>query len=204
MANPGHDIEISALDAEANAQSGSDSQRWRSLIEKAQAGDKKAYNRLLKQLHPYIENVLRPGLSNPEWVNDITQDVLLSLHKSLHTYNPERPFKPWLMAIIHFRKSDFMRKHYASHDDRKVDFEEPAFFNRHVTSPVASGEFKDIEAALNMLPEQQRNVFQMMKIYGYSANEVATMTGMSTSAVKVSVHRSWKKIRNHYEKNDAT
>lgn len=177
----------------------SDDVQWRDLMQKAQAGDKQAYNTLLHQLQPYIENVLRPGVSNPEWARDITQDVLLSLHKSLHTYNPDRAFKPWLMAIIQFRKSDFMRKHYASHDDRKVDVEDPVIFNQHVTNAGGIGEYKDIQTALDALPEHQRHLFQLMKIYGYSANEVASMTGMSTTAVKVSVHRSWKKIRHYFE-----
>ena len=53
----------------------------------------------------------------------------------------------------------------------------------------------DIEAALKELPERQRKVFQMIKIEGYTAKEVANEMGMSVSAVKVSAHRTMVKLK---------
>ena len=54
---------------------------------------------------------------------------------------------------------------------------------------------KDIESALADLPENQRKVFEMIKIHGYSAKEVADEMGMSVSAVKVSAHRTMNKLK---------
>ncbi len=168
---------------------------WTQLATKAQAGDKLAYNRLLTDLSRYIPNVLVSGLANPDWAEDITQEVLISVHKSLKTYSADKPFKPWLMAIVNFRRTDFLRKHYAKRGDKQTPLDNVEFLKTHVTNPANAGEYKDIEAALDTLPADQRKVFEMIKIKGYTAIEVANETGMSVSAVKVSAHRTSKKLK---------
>ncbi|MEO0369675.1 MAG: hypothetical protein AAF197_12990, partial [Pseudomonadota bacterium] len=72
-------------------QNSSQEQRWSDLALKAQQCDKKAYNELLKEVAQFTASVVAPKLANPDWVNDVTQDVLMSVHKSLHTYSPDRP-----------------------------------------------------------------------------------------------------------------
>ncbi|MBL4805444.1 MAG: sigma-70 family RNA polymerase sigma factor, partial [Alphaproteobacteria bacterium] len=156
----------------------------------AQSGDKVAYNELLRDIAPFIRNYIFKSLANPEWADDITQEVLLSVHRSLNTYSPDRPFRPWLMAIINFRRTDFLRKHYNAREHKQTTLESTDFLKSHVTEPNHAGEYKDIEKALETLPEQQRKVFEMIKIQGYSAKEVANEMKMSVSAVKVSAHRT--------------
>lgn len=172
-------------------------QIWNEWAAKAQSGDKNAYALLLRDIIPYIKIVLSPSLANPDWVDDITQEVLISVHKSLKTYAPSKSFKPWLNAIISFRKADFLRSHYA----QKKKIEESAAAqgdvqeNDNVTKLPYAGELKDIEAALDALPEKQRAVFTKVRIEGYTVSDVAQEMDMSVSAVKVSVHRTAKKLQ---------
>ena len=170
-------------------------QMWQEWAEKAQAGDKKAYNLLLRDIVPYIRNFIGPKLANPDWVDDITQEVLISVHKSLKTYSPDRPFKPWLSTIISFRRTDFLRKHYSARDNVSTSTDSLEFMKSHVTEPLALGELKDVEKALESFPEKQRMVFILMKVQGYTAKEVADQLDMSESAVKVSVHRTTNKLK---------
>ena len=173
----------------------SSNDEWGALAQKAQGGDKQAYNQLLTALIPYIRNVLTPRLANIDWAEEITQEVLISVHKSLNTYSPEKPFKPWIMAIINFRRTDFLRKHYNKRDNAKTTLDDVDFQKSHVTNPQHAGEYKDVEKALEELPEKQRKVFEMIKIKGFTAQEVANETGMSVSAVKVSAHRTLKRLK---------
>ncbi len=168
---------------------------WKDWAVAAQEGNTLAYNHLLKDIAPFIRNYLIGRLANPDWVDDITQEVLISVHKSLKTYSSDRPFRPWLMAIINFRKTDFLRKHYNSRTDKQTSLDDLEFQSTHVTNPAHAGEYKDIENALGTLPEKQRKVFELMKIQGYSAQEVANEMRMSVSAVKVSAHRTMNKLK---------
>jgi len=168
---------------------------WQEWAKLAQGGNKQVYNQLLRDIAPFIRGYILPTLSNADWADDITQDVLISVHKSLRTYSPKFPFKPWLIAIINFRRTDFLRKHYAKRGQDKTSLDNPEFLKNYVTNPVHAGEYKDVEDALATLPKVQSDIFKKMKIEGYTAKEIANQLGMSESAVKVSAHRTIKKIQ---------
>ncbi|MCF8496702.1 MAG: sigma-70 family RNA polymerase sigma factor [Alphaproteobacteria bacterium] len=169
---------------------------WSLLAAQAQNGDKTAYRRLLKEIAPFIRNSLFRGLVNPDWAEEIAQEVLISVHKSLNTYSPDQPFLPWLMAIVRFRRADFLRTHYRQRgEEGQASLEDPEFIRSHVTDSPLAGEYKDIEKALADLPVSQRRVLELMKIRGHSAREVADRLGMSVSAVKVSAHRSMIRLK---------
>lgn len=177
--------------------------QWPDLAKKAQDGDKRAYNKLLSEIALFINNYLITRLANPEWADDVTQEVLISVHKALHTYSSDRPFKPWLIAIINFRKTDFLRKHYASRADKQSPLDVLDYENNFVTNQGDVIELRDVERALEKIPEKQRKVFELIKIQGYTAKETAEKMGMSVSAVKVSAHRTSGKLQKTLRKKEA-
>lgn len=170
-------------------------QSWEDLALLSQEGDKRAYSTLLRSLTPYIYAVLSQSVANPEWADDIVQDVLVSVHKSLKTYSADRPFKPWLRSIIQFRKTDFLRQHYKRSTVRESAQANSEIHGTDVTYQPDIGELKDIEAAIASFPKKQQIIFKMLKIEGYSAKEVAKEMDMSVSAVKVSAHRTSNKLK---------
>lgn len=170
-------------------------QQWDVWAAQAQKGDQNAYRFLLKEIAPFIRNAIVGSLANPDWADDITQDALISIHKSLKTYSPDKPFRPWMMAVVHFRRTDFLRKYYNKHKKQSVSLDDILFEQEFVTEAGVSGELKDIEAALGSVSEKQRRIFQLIKIEGYSADETAQKMGMSASAVKVSAHRTQKRLQ---------
>lgn len=172
-----------------------DETRWATLIVAAQTGDKAAYSQLLNELYPYVRNVIAPRISQKDAIDDIAQEILISLHNSINTYDGERAFKPWLHAIITYRTYDYFRKHYKNNTYTFEDLDFTATPENYVTSIAHIGEYKDIEKALDSLSAKQRKVFELAKIQGYSMKEIATEMDMSESAVKVSVHRTLGKLK---------
>ena len=170
------------------------SAQWADLMAKSQKGDRKAYNRLLSEVAPYIHNVLFNKISQKDALDDLVQEVLISIHKSRNTYDASRPFKPWLHSIISYRTMDYFRKHYRRKARQVENIDFTAFENDFVTDTTHAGEYKDIEKALDSLPKKQRKVFNLMRIKGYTAQEVADKMDMTVSAVKVSVHRTAQKL----------
>lgn len=171
-----------------------DGRRWRELATQAQKGDAAAYRALLSELVPMIRRTVIKLLPNPQNADDVVQEVLLSVHKALHTYDSRRPFLPWIQSIIQFRKTDYLRQYYAQRDNTKLSLDDPDTPDYLITSGP-NGSIKDIEDAFDALPDQQKKVVELMKIKGYSAEEVSRKTGMSVSAVKVSAHRALQKIK---------
>ncbi len=169
---------------------------WGNWAVAAQGGDKRAYALLLGALAPYIKKVIIKSLANQDAAEDIAQEVLISVHKSLASYSPERPFKPWLMAIVNFRRIDYLRKYYAQRQNKTATTDENYEFEAlNVTNVTHAGELRDVEKALGAFPEVQQRIFRRIKIEGYTAREVANEMDMKESAVKVSAHRTMKKLQ---------
>ena len=102
----------------------------------AQSGDLKAYNQLLMLSVPYIRTVLHGSISDLDSIEDITQEVLISIHKALKTYSPDRKFKPWLYSIIQFRRTDYLRKYYSKKGNKMVDLDHTEFIENFLNDPL--------------------------------------------------------------------
>src|SRR5688572_11289899 len=92
---------------------GSADEVLRHLMRAAQDGDADAYRALLTAVTPRLRRVIRRrrAFLDPQDVEDLVQDVLLSVHAVRHTYDPVRPFTPWLLAIVRNRLADAARRY---------------------------------------------------------------------------------------------
>ncbi|HET9062038.1 MAG TPA: sigma-70 family RNA polymerase sigma factor, partial [Candidatus Binatia bacterium] len=122
---------------------------------------------------------------------DVTQDVLLTMHRVRHTYDPERPFEPWLFAIARSRLIDHLRRR------RRVSAMEILTDNLPELAVTSSAETAGDAAfeILDRLPATQREAFSMLKLEGLTTEEAARRAGVSVSALKVRAHRAYKALR---------
>jgi RNA polymerase sigma factor (sigma-70 family) len=84
--------------------------RLAGLMRSAQDGDAGAYRHVLRASVPLAAAAARYQGVPPDLVDDVVQDVLVTLHRSLATYDAERPFAPWLRAIATRRAIDALRR----------------------------------------------------------------------------------------------
>jgi len=170
-----------------------------SLMRAAQDGDKAAYRRLLREVTPMIRAAVRRHrhFLPLQDIEDLVQDVLLSLHAVRATYDPARPFHPWLMAIARNRIADSGRRHLRSAAHEVAVEEYPETFAYDATNHVGEG-YGDPQAlrqAIEKLPHGQRQAVEMLKLRELSLKEAAAASGMSVGALKVAVHRAIKALR---------
>ena len=83
---------------------------WSILMARAQSGDRDAYRRLLEEITPYLRAHAARRHRDTGDAEDAVQDILLTLHAVRHTYDPNRPFGPWLLAIANHRLIDRLRR----------------------------------------------------------------------------------------------
>ncbi|MFA5950082.1 MAG: RNA polymerase sigma factor [Hyphomicrobium sp.] len=163
----------------------------------AQEGDHAAYSLLLSEILPVLRGVVRKRWRNPQDVEDIVQDILLSLHSVRHTYDPHRPFLPWLMTISTRRVADAARRVYArSANETTVEIMPETFAGDETKSfEHVSNDKETVRTALSTLPAGQREAIELMKIRGLSLQEASDHTGKSVASLKVTVHRAIKAMR---------
>ena len=169
------------------------------LMRQSLNGDQRAYAELLQETSRFLRPFLAKRLSFTNEVDDLLQEILISIHKARHTYDGNRPYKPWVYAIAKFRLQDHLRAHYADqlhHADDLSEMEE--FLHEDVTESAIT--YESISGEVEKLPEKQAIILRMMHQEGYTAKEVAEEMGMNESAVKVAAHRAYKVLRQKLER----
>lgn len=169
------------------------------LMRQALLGDQNAYHRLLTETSRLLRPFLSKRLSIAHEVDDLLQEILISIHKARHTYDGKRPYKPWVYAIAKFRLIDYLRGHYSDqlrHAEDITEIEE--YFQDPVTESSIS--YESISGEVQKLPEKQAAILRLMHQDGYTAKEVAAKMGMKESAVKVSAHRAYKVLKEKLER----
>lgn len=177
-------------------------ERWRALMQAAQDGDNAAYARLLSELLPMLRGFVRKKWNSQQDVEDIVQDILMSLHRFRHTYDPGRPFLPWLMTICARRIADAARQRSAlAANETTVEVMPETFAGDEAKDAHETCEYQEaVRTALAVLPERQRRAIELMKLQGLSLLEASARTGMSVAALKVTVHRAVKAMRQALER----
>jgi RNA polymerase sigma-70 factor (ECF subfamily) len=157
---------------------------------RAQDGDRDGYRELLDDLIPMLRAFLRRRVTNATDVDDVVQDVLLAVHRARHTYDPARPFEPWLFAIARHVAIDHVRRRLAR-SSWEVTAAELPDAPGEVDAPVAPR----LDAALGRLPRTQREAFEMLKLEGLSVEAAAERAGTTPGALKVRAHRAYRALR---------
>src|SRR5262249_28088829 len=133
----------------------------------------------------------------PEDVEDLVQDILLSVHAVRATYDPQRPFIPWLLAITRNRLADGGRR-YTRSAAHEVNVENLAVTFAGKSANTTMGEYGDLTAlreAVASLPPIQRDAIEMLKLREMSLKEAAEASNTTVGALKVATHRAMKSLR---------
>jgi RNA polymerase sigma-70 factor (ECF subfamily) len=174
-------------------------EQLRLLMRAAQHGDADAYRALLTAVTPRIRRVVRArrGFLGTADTEDLVQDVLLSVHTVLATYDPSRPFMPWLMAIVRNRLVDAARRYGRQHaHETQVEGVRVTFGGIATnTRDEGIGDVEALEHAIRALPSGQRQAIELLKLREMSLKEASATTGTSVTALKVATHRAMASLR---------
>ncbi|MBW2712149.1 MAG: sigma-70 family RNA polymerase sigma factor [Deltaproteobacteria bacterium] len=188
--------------------SGSPWPRWGGLMAAAQEGDREAYHRLLSEILPVLRSWIGLKVRNASSAEDVVQEILLSLHRSRHTYRPERPFGPWLRSVARNASIDFFRSQGRRWEGEGHPMQESVAAELALAGQAqhqqqqelpfeegAEGLDPVLRKALASLPPKQREAVELLQIEDLSVAEAAGKLGISSSALKVRAHRGYQALR---------
>jgi len=182
----------------AGAALGDTEKEWASLMRAAMEGDAPAYRRLLTSLTPALRSVARRncsrvGLDGSE-AEDVVQEVLLAVHLKRHTWDPERPFGPWIMTIARNKLIDARRRRGKG---APLPIEDLADILSADGNEESMDRF-DLDRMLESLGDRQRDLVRSLSLEGRSVQETAARLNMSEVAVRVALHRAIKALADRY------
>jgi len=174
---------------------------WSICMAQAQAGDRDAYRRLLEAVTPYLRALAARHIGNRSDVEDAVQDILLTIHTVRHTYDPARPFGPWLVTIAHRRIIDVLRRQgRSSAHEIPIEPEHETLSTTTTNLQEEAVDARVLREAVERLPAGQRDAIQMLKLEELSLLEASATSGMSVASLKVATHRALKKLREMIKK----
>ena len=163
----------------------------KALMLRGLAGDAGAHAALLRAMSGYLRGYFgrRLGAGAAD-LEDLVQDTLLAIHLRRGTYDVAQPFTPWAYAIARYKLLD----HFRRQGVRKTVPLEDAGDLLATDNPEEGAVRRDVGKLLGALPVRQRQLMRDVKLSGLSMDEAAAKSGMSATAVKVSVHRGMQRL----------
>ncbi len=174
------------------------------LMQRYCAGDAAAFHALYRAVAPRLLGYLIGLAGERATSEDVLQHTFLKVHQARGSYVLGADPVPWLYAIAHRTFLDETRRRKRS----RVRLHEAG---EAVPEPHAdlSGKSADSEpergqepisaatlAALDRLPQNQREALMLTKVHGRSIAEAAAITGTTPGAVKLRAHRAYETLRN--------
>lgn len=169
------------------------------LIILSQNGDKKSYHKLLESIQEMASQTVKRKVFKPQDRDDVIQNCLLAIHKSLHTYDPSRPATSWVKSIIHYKIIDYIRS-YVRLAQRELHLDQ----TQDVTIGEEETNYKQMEGLeiLNQLPESLRKPLILTKVDGLSTKEASQKMGIKENALRTRISRGLSQLKKLNESMD--
>ena len=183
----------------------------RTLVAKAQAGNRVAFEELVRR---FDRDVLRLALNlmkRPEDARDVYQEAFLKVYRNLHRFRFECSFYTWLYRIVTNVCLDHLRRRQARPEDQApelhpnhreegiTDFFERQREHRATLDPERRLLGKEIQArllqAMQRLSPRERIVFEMKHYQGLKLRAIGEALGTTEETVKNSLFRATRKLR---------
>ena len=173
------------------------------LLEAARRGDAKSLETLLER---HQEQVYRFGMKmcrDPEDAQDVLQDTLLAMARSVRDFRGASSLSTWLYSIARsFCIKKRRRSKFAPESERSIDTDAASEASglpdpgRSPDEALAGKEIREaLEEAIGALEPMYREVLLLRDVEGLSAPEVAEVLGIGVPAVKSRLHRARLSVR---------
>ena len=174
-------------------------------VEKAQGGDMKAFERLVKRHEKQVYSVALRMTGNESDAFDLSQETFIRMFQSIKSFKGDCAFSTWLHRIATNICLDFLRKQkrrFANEEAWEIESEEKTA-SREVPdlrySPETAMEKRQVQeavqAALLTLSPEHRQVLLLREISGLSYAEISETLDMEVGTVKSRIARAREQLR---------
>jgi RNA polymerase sigma-70 factor (ECF subfamily) len=172
-----------------------------SLIKRFIDGEESVFGELVKRHKDKVRNIVYLTLNNGEMVDDIAQEVFITVYRNLKNFRFESQFTTWIYRITINKCKDFLRKKNIRRIfiPIKEDEEVPAFESLNENSDIK----QIVRRAISELPDKLRIPIVLKDIEGFSYQEIAESMQCEIGTVKSRIFRgreALKKILQPLEK----
>jgi RNA polymerase sigma-70 factor (ECF subfamily) len=173
------------------------------LARRVQDGDSDAFEELARKYIRSVYAVVSSFLRGQEDIDDSVQETFLRALEKIQSFNPKRPFAPWLYQVArNVARNRWKYLKSRQHEDLSEFERVPAEADGENPGTLAElSELRsNVAAAIDSLPERQRTAFRLHDIDGFKATEIAEMLDVTAGTVRSNVHHARKELRKRLER----
>jgi RNA polymerase sigma-70 factor (ECF subfamily) len=160
-------------------------------MRQVQEGREDSYRVLLNEIGRILYAFVRRRVFNPSLVDDVYQEVLMTLHRARHSYQTDRPFAPWLFTVARHSLLDSLGRN-RKFAEKEVSVE---FLPEPESVEPEDGLSEELQLALEALPDNYRKPVELLKLKGLSLEETAKALGLTVGVVKIRAHRGYGRLK---------
>ncbi len=166
------------------------------MIKRMERGDTIALAAFMSQYQDYVYSILH-GMLRPQEAPEAAQDTFLKAFRSIGQYQRESMLSTWLYTIAYRTGLDYIRKRK---DNANLDDISAAHTPQSDISSSRSVEQKELSQQLHryllQLKPEDAAIIKMYYLKELNIQEIAEITTLSVSNLKVKLHRSRKALKN--------
>ncbi|HEV8108237.1 MAG TPA: RNA polymerase sigma factor RpoE [Burkholderiales bacterium] len=182
----------------------SDREIDRQLVERAQRGDKRAFELLVEKYQRKLARLLSRFIRDSAEVEDVTQEAFIKAYRALPAFRGDSAFYTWLYRIgINTAKNYLMAMGRRAPTSTEVEAEEAEGFEegeqlRDINTPeslLLSNEIAEtVNSTIEQLPEELRTAIQLREIEGMSYEDIAQVMNCPIGTVRSRIFRAREAI----------
>jgi RNA polymerase sigma factor (sigma-70 family) len=164
------------------------------LIKAAQSGDRDALIALLREIESHVYRTAYYILGNEQDAQDIAQEALIRIYTKIQSYEEKALFKTWVQRIVTNLCIDKFRKNKAvvSIEEHNLMFAADGHLEDEIISTYMA---KDIQKAIEQLPERHKTVIVLRYLQDFSYNEIAESLDLPLNTVKSYLFRARQQLQ---------
>lgn len=176
----------------------------RQLVERAQRGDKRAFELLVVKYQRKLGRLLSRFIRDPAEVEDVAQEAFIKAYRALPAFRGDSAFYTWLYRIgINTAKNYLMALGRRAPTSTEVDAEDAEGYEegeqlRDINTPESMLLSKEIlqtvNATIDELPEELRTAIQLREIEGMSYEDIARIMECPIGTVRSRIFRAREAI----------
>ena len=166
------------------------------LVKRTLNGDLEAFGELVQIYQTSVFNVCYRVLGNRRDAEDLAQEAFLRAHKKLASYDPERPFGPWIRTLSANLCNNKLNRRVLTpvtlEDERDLLTKDPV--RNPETALEISQENQALYQALWKLPHKHRLAVELRHFQGLSYQEMAETMNLPLNTVRSQLYRGRQKL----------
>jgi RNA polymerase sigma-70 factor (ECF subfamily) len=174
------------------------------LARSAAHGDRAAFGRLVDLHKRAVYGLCVRLLRDAEEARDAAQETFVRAYAAVETYDPSQPFAPWVLRIARNHCLDVLRRRVPESQRLELDAERDEGAPRELADPdairgddlLARRQLAGaLEAAVQALPSNYREVIQLFHVEHLSYKEIAATLDVPIGTVMTWLHRARSKLK---------